>query len=104
MYNVLHEHQDFTATDWYLLSYIYILHLWLCDNMESCHRQKNFKYILFKTTIFNFCEAQGKGRARGGPRKVTQRSFMDGGWWMVVHLSLMLYIKVGCHPPPPPKV
>ena len=29
------------------------------------------------------CEAQGKGRARGGPRKVTQRSFMDGGWWMV---------------------
>ena len=29
-----------------------------------------------------YCEAQGKGRARGGPRKVTQRSFMDGGWWM----------------------
>ena len=27
------------------------------------------------------CEAQGKGRAKGGPRKVTQRSFMDGGWW-----------------------
>ena len=26
------------------------------------------------------CEAQGKGRARGGPRKVTQRSFIDGGW------------------------
>ena len=25
------------------------------------------------------CEAQGKGRAKGGPRKVTQRSFMDGG-------------------------
>ena len=50
----------------------------------------------------DFCEAQGKGRARGGPRKVTQRSFMDGGWWMVVYLSLMLYIKVGCHHPPPP--
>ena len=31
---------------------------------------------------FAFCEAQGKGRARGGPRKVTQRSFMDGGWWI----------------------
>ena len=30
-----------------------------------------------------YCEAQGKGRAKGGPRKVTQRSFMDGGWWMV---------------------
>jgi len=46
-----------------------------------------------------YCEAQGKGRARGGPRKVTERSFMDGGWWMVVYLSLMLYTKVGCHPP-----
>ena len=28
------------------------------------------------------CEAQGKGRAKGRPRKVTQRSFIDGGWWM----------------------
>ena len=47
-----------------------------------------------------YCEAQGKGRARDGPRKVTQRSFMDGGWWMVDILSLMLYTKFGCHPPP----
>ena len=31
----------------------------------------------------SFCEAQGKGRARGGPRRVTQRSFIDGGWWKV---------------------
>ena len=55
--------------------------------------------------VLLYCEAQGKGRARGGPRKVTERSFMDGGWWMVVYLSLMLYIKFGCHhhhPPPPP--
>ena len=51
-----------------------------------------------------FCEAQGKGRARGGPRKVTQRSFMDGGWWMVDILSLMLYTKVGCHLPTHPQV
>ena len=50
--------------------------------------------------IREYCEAQGKGRARGGPRKVTERSFIDGGWWMVVYLSLMLYIKFGCHPPP----
>ena len=28
------------------------------------------------------CEAQGKGRAKDRPRKVTQRSFIDGGWWM----------------------
>ena len=48
---------------------------------------------------FYYCEAQGKGRARGGPRKVTQRSFIDGGWWMVDILSLMLYTKFGCHPP-----
>ena len=57
---------------------------------------------LCRVQVKNFCEAQGKGRARGGPRKVTERSFMDGGWWLVVYLSLMLYIKVGCHPPPPP--
>ena len=43
----------------------------------------------------DFCEAQGKGRAKGRPRKVTERSFMDGGWWLVVYLSLMLYIKFG---------
>ena len=29
----------------------------------------------------NYCEAQGKGRAKGRPRKVTQRSFID--WWIV---------------------
>ena len=63
----------------------------------------NFDQINF----YFYCEAQGKGRARGGPRKVTERSFMDGGWWMVVYLSLMLYTKFGCHPPPsilPPEV
>ena len=49
--------------------------------------------------VHTFCEAQGKGRARGRPRKVTQRSFIDSGWWMVDILSLMLYIKVGCHLP-----
>ena len=44
-----------------------------------------------------FCEAQGKGRAKGRPRKVNQRTFIDGGWWMVDILSLMLYTKFGCH-------
>ena len=48
-----------------------------------------------------YCEAQGKGRAKGRPRKVTQRSFLDGGWWMVDTLSLMLYIKFGCYHQPP---
>ena len=48
--------------------------------------------------------SSGKGKAKGRPRKVTQRSFMDGGWWMVDILSLMLYTKFGCvtFPPPPP--
>ena len=41
------------------------------------------------------CEAQGKGRAKGQPRKVTQRSFIDYRWWMVDILSLMLYTKFG---------
>ena len=35
------------------------------------------------------------------PRKVTQRLFIDGGWWMVDILSLMIYIKFGCHHHPP---
>ena len=48
-------------------------------------------WALLTVKYGRFCEAQGKGRARGGPRKVTERSFMDGGWWMVVYLSLMLY-------------
>ena len=47
------------------------------------------------TNMAQCCEAQGKGRAKGRPRKVTKRSFMDGGWWLVVYLSLMLYIKFG---------
>ena len=53
------------------------------------------------------CEAQGKGRARGQPRKVTQRSFIDGGWWMVDILSLELTLNLVAtrhHPPPPPEV
>ena len=68
------------------------------DTFDKCPYSKKYdeKCILRKSY---FCEAQGKGRARGGPRKVTQRSFMDGGWWMVDILSLELYTKVGCHPP-----
>ena len=29
-----------------------------------------------------YCEAQGKGRAKGRLRKVTQRSFIDYRWWI----------------------
>ena len=48
------------------------------------------------TTVDKYnCEAQGKGRAKGRPRKVTQRSFIDCRWWMVDILSLMLYTKFG---------
>ena len=50
--------------------------------------------------IQTFCEAQGKGRARGRPKNVTQRSFIYYRWWMVDGglvdiLSLMLYTKFG---------
>ena len=38
--------------------------------------------LLISASSINFCEAQGKGRAKGRPRKVTQRSFKDGGWWI----------------------
>ena len=54
--------------------------------------------ILFEAwvkVICIYCEAQGKGSAKGRPRKVTQMSFIDGGWWMVDIDSLMLYIKFG---------
>ena len=69
------------------------------------HRQQGHKnnfYVTGGSFDLSYCEAQGKGRAKGRPRKVTQRSFIDGGWWMEDILSLMLYIKFGCHPPPPP--
>ena len=39
-------------------------------------RSLQVTFFLFSS----FCVAQGKGRARGGPRKVTQRSFIDGGY------------------------
>ena len=55
--------------------------------------------LLWNNTLTWYCEAQGKGRAKGRPRKVTQKSFIDGRWWMVDILSLMLYIKFGCHLP-----
>ena len=50
-------------------------------------------YIHFEHP-FSYCEAQGKGRAKGRLRKVTQRSFIDGGWWMVDILSLELTLKL----------
>ena len=47
-------------------------------------------------------EAQGKERAKGRPRKVTQRSFIDCRWWMVDggYPFPRAYTKVGCHLPP----
>ena len=73
--------------------------------MAITNKPSTTQATYFDTTSFYpgfklYCEAQGKGRARVGPRKVTQRSFMDGGWWMVDILSLMLYTKFGCHHPP----
>ena len=64
------------------------------------YNRRHLSIFRITATHLTYCEAQGKGRARGGPRKVNQRSLIDGGWWMVDILSLMLYTKVGCHPPP----
>ena len=36
-----------------------------------------------RVSEYDSCEAQGKGRAKGRLRKVTQRSFIDYRWWMV---------------------
>ena len=69
------------------------------------HQTRQGAPICFGCMLYSFgsdfCEAQGKGRAKARPRKVTQRSFIDGGWWMVDILSLMLYTKFGCHHLPP---
>ena len=98
--NKLHLN-DFYATPlplshadiWYLVSN----NPYLCQiSCETVHRKKAQIGPHSDALILN-CEAQGKGRARGGPRKVTQRLFIDCGWWMVGILSLMLYIKFGRH-------
>ena len=54
----------------------------------------------FNVKFRNYCEAQGKGRAKGWPRKVTQRSFidMDGGWWLSFPWCFTLNL-VATHPP-----
>ena len=56
------------------------------------------KHIFFKFSIIV------KLREREGQWVDLGRSFIDGGWWMVDILSLMLYTKFGCvtFPPPPP--
>ena len=49
------------------------------------------------------CEAQGKGRAKGRLRKVTQRSFIDYRLSIIDILSLELTLNlVVTFPPPPP--
>ena len=66
-------------------------------HQESCGGWRDFEISFMGGVVglVHVCEAQGKGRAKGRPRKVTKRSFIDGGWWLVVYLSLMLYIKFG---------
>ena len=43
-----------------------------------------YQFLVSYYLLLIHCEAQGKGRAKGRPRKVTKRSFidMDGGWWL----------------------
>ena len=66
------------------------------DNTTSSMTAYHNAYDLYRyEEISHYCEAQGKGRAKGPTRKVTQRSFIDGGWWMVDILSQKLYTKFG---------
>ena len=75
-----------------------MLHVGVCDNLSSdsvtcslCPRpgivsapgSPNRPSRRLSDIRMQNCEAQGKGRAKGRPRKVTQWSFIDGGWWMV---------------------
>ena len=71
----------------------------------------DWSFLCWATVKWSSGKGKGKGSTLEGHSKVIYRWWMvDGGWWMVEYLSLMLYIKVGCHPPttiyppPPPKV
>ena len=48
--------------------------------VQTCEYTGSHSY--YNSFFSSYCEAQGKGRAKGRPRKVTQRSFIDGGWWI----------------------
>ena len=49
---------------------------------KDMHTARWMYYSQITNDKLYFCEAQGKGRAQGRPRKVTQRSFIDCRWWI----------------------
>ena len=57
-----------------ILNMIFCLIIKIYTNFNMIN--KSIKNVNKRT----YCEAQGKGRAKGRPRKVTQRSFIDGGY------------------------
>ena len=60
------------------------------------------KSVKLKVENAAFCEAQGKGRAKGRPSKVTQRSFIDYRLSIIDILSLELTLNLAATFPPPP--
>ena len=44
--------------------------------------QNKCMYRILDLTESLVVKLREKGRAKGRPRKVTQRSFIDGGWWI----------------------
>ena len=81
------------------INLIHLLQQKICHDRQAVNCIYIAHLILF-WFLSSLLWSSGKGKGKGGrPRKVTQRSFKDGGWWMVDILSLMLYTKFGCHPP-----
>ena len=60
--------------------------------IETTAEEQNGKY--YTNTRKVFCEAQGKGRAKGPLRKVTQRSFIDYRLSIIDILSLELTLNL----------
>ena len=90
------------------IMFTYIFNFGKVDSLAPLQKEASFivcfwiKYSdkrgfnLLRNRYTSILWSSGKGKGKGSTyRKVTQRSFIDGGWWMVDILSLMLYIKFG---------
>ena len=71
----------------------YHVKVWLDKQMLRAETMSKHMFSeIDSQLVVKLREREGK---KGRPRKVTQRSFIDGRWWMVDILSLKLYTKFG---------